>query len=84
MIYVTDFTGYHAGFQHGSGSFSFQSEGELWENGKKVKALCNFVVAGSIDEMLKGLEKVSSRLSPKSSSVIAPDLLIKSLSVAGA
>lgn len=84
MIYVTDFTGYHAGFQHGSGSFSFQSEGELWENGKKVKSLCNFVVAGSIDEMLKGLEKVSSRLSPKSSSVIAPDLLIKSLSVAGA
>lgn len=84
MIYVTDFTGYHAGFQHGSGSFSFQSEGELWENGKKVKALCNFVVAGSIDEMLKGLEKVSSRLSPKSSSVIAPDLLVKSLSVAGA
>lgn len=84
MIYVTDFTGYHAGFQHGSGSFSFQSEGELWENGKKVKSLCNFVVAGSIDEMLKGLEKVSSRLSPKSSSVIAPDLLVKSLSVAGA
>lgn len=84
MIYVTDFTGYHAGFQHGSGAFSFQSEGELWENGKKVKSLCNFVVAGSIDEMLKGLEKVSARRSPKSSSVIAPDLLIKSLSVAGA
>ncbi len=84
LIYITDFTGYHAGFQHGSGSFSFQSEGELFENGKKVKSLCNFVVAGSIDEMLNGLEKVSSRLSPKSSSVIAPDLLIKSLSVAGA
>lgn len=84
VIYVTDFTGYHAGFQHGSGAFSFQSEGELWENGKRVKPICNFVVAGSIDEMLKGLEKVSSRLSPKTSNVVAPDLLISSLSVAGA
>lgn len=84
VIYVTDFTGYHAGFQHGSGAFSFQSEGELWEDGKRVKPICNFVVAGSIDEMLKGLEKVSSRLSPKTSNVVAPDLLITSLSVAGA
>ncbi len=83
MIYITDFTGYHAGFQHGSGAFSFQSEGELWENGKRVSAICNFVVAGSIDQMLKGLEKVSSRHSPKNSSVVAPDLLIRSLSVAG-
>jgi PmbA protein len=83
VIYITDFTGYHAGFQHGSGAFSFQSEGELWENGQRVSALCNFVVAGSIDEMLKGLEKVSSRQSPKTSNVVAPDLLISSLSVAG-
>lgn len=83
VIYVTDFTGYHAGFQHGSGAFSFQSEGELWENGQRVSALCNFVVAGSIDEMLKGIEKVSSRQSPKTSNVVAPDLLISSLSVAG-
>lgn len=84
VIYVTDFTGYHAGFQHGSGAFSFQSEGELWENGHRVSPICNFVVAGSIDELLKGIEKVSSRLSPKTSNVVAPDLLIKSLSVAGA
>lgn len=83
VIYVTDFTGYHAGFQRGSGSFSFQSEGELWESGKKVKSLCNFVVAGSIEEMLMGIEKASARLSPKTSSVVAPDLLIRSLSVAG-
>lgn len=83
LIYVTDFTGYHAGFSEGSGEFSFQSEGELWENGKRVNALCNFVVAGSIRELLIGVEKVSSRLSKQVSNVIAPDLLIRSLSVAG-
>lgn len=84
VIYVTDFTGYHAGFREGSGEFSFQSEGELWENGKRVKALCNFVVAGSIRELLMGVENVSSRTNKKVSSVLAPDLLIQSLSVAGA
>lgn len=84
LIYVTDFTGYHAGFREGSGEFGFQSEGELYENGKRVKALCNFVVAGSIRELLTGIEKVSSRTTKLVSSVVAPDLLIKSLSVAGA
>lgn len=83
LIYITDFTGYHAGFRAGSGEFGFQSEGELWENGKRVKALCNFVVAGSIREMLNGIEMVSERVTKKTSSVSAPDLLIKSLSVAG-
>lgn len=83
FIYVTDFTGYHAGFREGSGEFSFQSEGELWENGKRVKALCNFVVAGSIREMFEGIEQVGARVTKKTSSVVAPDLLISSLSVAG-
>ena len=83
LIYVTDFTGYHSGFRAGSGEFGFQSEGELWENGQRVKALCNFVVAGSIRELLLGVEKVGSRMTKKTSSVLAPDLLVKSLSVAG-
>ena len=83
LIYVTDFTGYHAGFREGSGEFGFQSEGELWENGRRVKALCNFVVAGSIRELLMNIEMISSRMTKKKSSVLAPDLLISSLSVAG-
>lgn len=83
VIYVTDFTGYHSGFQKGSGAFSFQSEGELWENGKRVGPLCNFVVSGSVDELLGSIEKLSSRRSPTKEQVIAPDILISSLSVAG-
>lgn len=84
LIYITDFTGYHAGFREGSGEFGFQSEGELWENGERVRALCNFVVAGSIPELLLNVEQISDRTTKRVSSVVAPDLLIRSLSVAGA
>ncbi len=83
VIYVTDFTGYHAGFQSGSGDFSFQSEGELWENGKFVKALTGFVTSGNIKQVLKDIVEVSSRVPVPTGSVIAPDILVRELSVAG-
>jgi PmbA protein len=83
VIYITDFTGYHAGYNDGSGDFSLQSEGELWENGKRVKPLANFVTSGNIMQLLKDVEAVSSRRLHPTSSVIAPDLLVPSLSIAG-
>lgn len=83
VIYITDFAGYHAGFNESSGDFSLQSEGELWENGKRVRPLCNFVTAGSVRQLLKDVEAVSSRRLKPTGSIIAPDLLIKSLSIAG-
>lgn len=83
VIYITDFTGYHAGYQDGSGDFSLQSEGELWEDGKFVKSLCNFVTSGNILQVLRDIEAVSSRRLHPTSSVIAPDLLVPSLSIAG-
>jgi PmbA protein len=83
VIYITNFTGYHAGYNDGSGDFSLQSEGELWENGKRVKPLANFVTSGNIMQLLKNVEAVSSRRLHPSGSVIAPDLLVPSLSIAG-
>lgn len=83
VIYITDFNGYHAGYNDGSGDFSLQSEGQLWENGKFVKPLANFVTSGNIMQLLKDIEAVSSRRLHPTSSVIAPDLLIPSLSIAG-
>lgn len=83
VIYITDFTGYHAGFQESSGDFSLQSEGELWENGKRVRPLCNFVTAGNVRQLLKDVEAVSSRRLKPVSSIVSPDLLIKSVSIAG-
>jgi PmbA protein len=84
IILITDFQGYHAGFNEGSGDFSLQAEGELWEQGVRVKPLANFVVAGNIRQLLMDIEDVSNRYPVITSSVIAPDLLIKSLSIAGA
>ena len=83
VIYITDFAGYHAGYQSGSGDFSLQSEGELWENGKRVKPLCNFVTSGNIKKLLLDVADLSSRRLNPTGSVIAPDLLIPSLSIAG-
>ena len=83
VIYITDFTGYHSGYQDGSGDFSLQSEGELWENGKRVKPLCNFVTSGNMKQLLLAVEDVSSRRLAPSSSIIAPDILVPSLSIAG-
>lgn len=83
VIYVKDFSGYHAGFNSGSGDFSLQADGELWENGKRVRPLCNFVVAGNVRQLLEGIEDLSSRVPRATSSVVAPDLLIRQLSVAG-
>jgi PmbA protein len=83
VIYITDFTGYHAGYQGGSGDFSLQSEGELWENGKRVKPLANFVTSGNVKQVLKSIEALSNRRLPPMSTVVSPDVLISSLSIAG-
>lgn len=83
VIYITDFTGYHAGYQDGSGDFSLQSEGELWENGKRVKPISNFVTSGNVKQVLKSIEALSNREMPPMNSVVSPDLLISSLSIAG-
>lgn len=83
VIYVNDISGLHSGFRAGSGEFSLPAEGELWQNGKRVKSICNFVISGSVRELLNGVEKVSSRMSDCTRAVVAPDLRIKSLSIAG-
>jgi PmbA protein len=83
VIYITDFTGYHSGFQAGSGDFSFQSEGELWENGAFVRPLCNFVTSGNIKQVLMDIVEVSSRVPRVTGSILSPDLLVRELSIAG-
>ena len=83
MILITEFKGYHAGYQGRSGDFSFESEGELWENGKRVGALCNFVTSGNVRELLRNLQEVGADYAPRVSSVLCPDLLVGELAVAG-
>lgn len=83
VIYITEFSGWHAGFKPGSGDFSMPAEGQLWENGKFVRPLANFVVAGNMRDLLRDIEDVSDRMVRPTGSVVTPDLLIRELSVAG-
>lgn len=86
-IVVTEIMGLHAGFQEGSSDFSFQAEGELWENGKRIAPLSDFVLSGNLRDMMLKIEAVASF--PKEgagtidSSVVTPELLISELSIAG-
>lgn len=86
-IVITELMGLHAGFQEGSSDFSFQAEGELWENGKRVSPLSDFVVSGNLKEMMMNIEAVASWPTGKAaaidSSVVTPELLISELSIAG-
>lgn len=83
IVHITDFKDFHAGFRLGSGEFSLSAEGDLYENGERVGALCNFVVSGSVRDLFSRIVRVGSRLSPTNRSVVAPDLLISELSIAG-
>lgn len=82
-IVVTDLAGFHAGFQAGSGNFSLQAEGELWENGARVAPLCDFIVSGSYKELLTSIEGIANKAPRPFSSVITPEFLVSGLSVAG-
>jgi PmbA protein len=83
VILITEFKGYHAGYQGRSGDFSFESEGELWENGNRVGPLCNFVTSGNVKELLMSIQTVGSRYAPRVSSIVCPDILIRDLAIAG-
>lgn len=83
VIVLTKMQGYHAGFNKGSGEFSLSAEGELWENGERVKPLKGFVVSGSIRQLFKDIEMVSNRTRKTVGRALVPDLLIRALSIAG-
>lgn len=83
-IHLTKFTaGLHAGFKSATGDFSMPAEGFLYENGKKTGAIEQFVVAGNVLELLRDVEELGNDYNREGSSMICPDVLIKSLNVAG-
>lgn len=86
LIVITDITGLHAGFQHGSSDFSFQAEGEQWKGGKRVGPLSDFVLSGNLKDMMTKIIAVAAWPAggPKvTDSVVTPELLISELSIAG-
>jgi PmbA protein len=85
VIHLTNFSGgLHAGFKESTGDFSMPSEGFLYENGKCVGPVDQFIVSGNVLELLKDIEALGNEYGRPGASVLCPDVLIKSLSFAGA
>lgn len=83
-VVITEFTGgLHAGYNETTGEFSMPAEGLLYENGKLVGPVDQFVVSGNILETLKNIVGLSNKLNNGSSGRVCPDVLIESLSFAG-
>ena len=72
-----------AGFNSLSGDFSVESEGFYYENGERVRPISNFVLSGSVLDLLRNVEAVGNEAYIFSSPVISPAFLISELSVAG-
>lgn len=84
-VVITEFTGgLHAGYNETTGEFSMPAEGLLYEDGKLVGPVDQFVVSGNILETLKKITALGDKLNNGSSGRSCPDVLISELSFAGA
>ncbi len=72
-----------AGFRATSGDFSLPVEGHLYENGKLVRPLKDFLISGNILQLLSSIEAVGSDALLPIGNTICPSLLVRGLNVAG-
>lgn len=85
VVHLTEFAGgLHAGFKESTGDFSLPAEGFLYENGQLLGPVDQFVVSGNILDLLRDIEELGNEYAKPGSSLICPDVLVKSLSFAGA
>ena len=85
VIYLTEFAGgLHAGFKESTGDISMPAEGYLYENGKLVGPVDQFVMSGNVLELLRDIVELGDTYNREGNSLIAPDVLVKSMSFAGA
>jgi PmbA protein len=83
-IYLTHFAGgLHAGFKAATGDFSMPAEGFLYENGKNLGPIDQFVMSGNVFELLNSIEELGQEYNRPGTSFICPDVLVQSLSFAG-
>jgi len=84
VVHLTEFSGgLHAGFKESTGDFSMPAEGFLYENGKLVSPIDQFVVSGNVMDLLRDIEELGNEYGTPGSSLICPDVLVKPLSFAG-
>ena len=85
-LYVTEMKGLHSGANAVTGDFSIESAGFLVENGRITRPVHSFTVAGNFFELLLAIDGVADNVEmgyPGISTVAAPDILVRGLSVAG-
>ena len=82
-LYLTDVTGLHAGANGVSGDFSLLSKGFEIKDGKKVRAVEQFTVAGNFYQLMKDILEVGAELKFEGSPIASPAVLVKEISVAG-
>lgn len=85
VVHLTEFSGgLHAGFKESTGDFSMPAEGFLYENGTCVGPIDQFVMSGNVLDLLRDIDELGNEYNQAGQSFIAPDVLVKSLSFAGA
>ena len=84
VLMISQFEGgMHSGYNDVTGDFSLPASGFIYENGKKVRAVNQFVISGNVFELLKNVSAVSSRYPDTNDSILVPDLLATDISIAG-
>ncbi len=84
VVHITHITGgLHAGYKESTGDFSLPAEGFMYENGKLLGPVDQFVMSGNIFQLLQDIEAIGNEYDADGSSYLSPDVLVKSLSFAG-
>lgn len=82
-LYITEIEGLHAGANAVSGDFSLLSRGFEVKDGRKIRAVEQFTVAGNFYKLLEHITAVGSDLIFEGSSIGCPSVIVSELSVAG-
>ena len=85
-IFITEAKGFHAGADAVTGDFSIESAGFFIEDGKRVRPVKSFTVAGNFFDLLRGVETLGDTVHwgvPATTAYGAPDVLLRGMSVGG-
>ena len=82
-VWITEVSGLHAGANPISGDFSLLARGYEVHDGRPVRAVEQFTVAGNFYRLLEEITAVGSDLLFEGSPIGCPSVAVKALSVAG-
>jgi len=83
VIYITAVDAIHSGFKPTTLDFSLPAYGFLYRNGERIRPLHQMVISGNLISLLNCVETLSRRHNQDGGSVLAPDMFIPEMSVAG-